>query len=122
MSFEGKSPFCPFPILLLPSPYEPKNSGKDRLRVKLSTSLDTSDEQDSGIRYHTVCWVNNVATVLRQPDPGTTSNNDASTTKKAAQTEFLPMTEINLREGKILTISDLQAAYESILQANNQCQ
>ena len=122
VSFEGKSPFCPFPILLLPSPYEPKNSGKDRLRVKLSTSLDTSDEQDSGIRYHTVCWVNNVATVLRQPDPGTTSNNDASTTKKAAQTEFLPMTEINLREGKILTISDLQAAYESILQANNQCQ
>ena len=121
VSFEGK-PFFPSPIFLLPSPYGPKNSGKDRLRVKLSTSLDTSDEQDSGIRYHTVCWVNNVANVLRQPDPGTTSNNDASTTKKAAQTEFLPMTEINLREGKILTMSDLQAAYESILHANDRCQ
>ena len=121
VSFEGK-PFFPFPILLLSSPYGLKHSGKDRLRVKLSTSLDTSYEQDSGISYHKVCWVNNVANVLRQPDPGTTSNNDASTTKKAAQTEFLPMTEINLREGKILTMSDLQAAYESILQANNQCQ
>ena len=31
------------------------------------------------------------------------------------------MTEINLREGKILTMSDLQAAYESILEPNNQC-
>ena len=121
VSFDGK-PYFPFPILLLLSPYGPKNSGKDRLRVKLSTSLDTSDEQDSGIRYHKVCWVNNVANVLGQPDPGTTSNNDAPTTKKAAQTEFLPMTEINLREGKILTMSNLQAEYESILQANNQCQ
>ena len=45
--------------------------------------------------------MNNVRNVLRKSDPGTYSNNDASTSEKAAQTEFLVMTEIQLREGKI---------------------
>ena len=53
-----------------------ENSGNDRFRVKLGTSVNTSNEQDSGIRYHKVCWVNNVTNVLRKPDPGTTPNND----------------------------------------------
>ena len=52
-----------------------ENSGNDRLRVKLGTSVHTSNEQDSGIRYHKVCWVNNVTNVLCKPDPGTTPNN-----------------------------------------------
>ena len=43
------------------------NSGNDRLQLKLGTSLETSDEQDfSGIRYHKVCWVNNVTNVQWQ--------------------------------------------------------
>ena len=53
--------------------------------------------------------------VLCKPDLGATSNNDASTSEKAAQTEFSAMTGINLRKGK----SDLKAACESILEANN---
>ena len=44
-------------------------------------------------------------------DPGTILNNDASASEKAAQTEFIAMTEIHLTKGKILTMSDLQAAY-----------
>ena len=44
--------------------------------MKLGTSVHTSNEQDSGIRYHKVCWVNNVTNVLCKPDPGTTPNND----------------------------------------------
>lgn len=44
-------------------------------------------------------------------DRGTTPNNDASTSEKAAQTEFIAVTEIHLRRGKILAMSDLQAAY-----------
>ena len=55
--------------------------------------------------------MNNVTNVQCKPDPGTTSNKDASTSEKTAQTEFLAMTEINLRDGTILTMSDLQAAY-----------
>ena len=55
--------------------------------------------------------MNNVTNVQCKPDPGTTSNNDASTSEKTAQTEFLAMTEINLRDGTILIMSDLQAAY-----------
>ena len=46
--------------------------------------------------------MNNVTNVLRKSDPGTSLNNYASRREKAAQTEFLAMTEINLREGKIL--------------------
>ena len=45
----------------------------------------------------------NVTSVLCKPDPGTTSNNYATAREKAAQIEFLAMTEINLREG---TMSD----------------
>ena len=48
--------------------------------------------------------MNNVTNVLRKSDPATSSNNYASSRKKAAQTEFLAMTEINLREGKILRV------------------
>ena len=33
--------------------------------------------------------MNNVTNVLRKSDPGTSSNNDASTNEEAAQTEFL---------------------------------
>ena len=55
--------------------------------------------------------MNNVTNVPCKPDPGTTSTNDASTSEKTAQTEFLAMTEINLRDGTILIMSDLQAAY-----------
>ena len=47
-----------------------ENSGNDRLRVKLGTSVHTSNEQDSGIRYHKVCWVNNVHKCTVQAWPG----------------------------------------------------
>ncbi|KAL9964664.1 hypothetical protein ACROYT_G028339 [Oculina patagonica] len=97
-----------------------EKSGNDSLRLKLVTSLDMSDEQATKIRYHKTCWLNNVTNVLRQQqDPTTASNNDSSTSENAAQTEFLAMTEINLREGKILIMSEIQAAYESIRRANN---
>ena len=63
--------------------------------------------------------INNVTHVLRERVPATASNNDASKSENAAQTEFLTMTEVNLTEGKILTLSKLQAACESIREANN---
>lgn len=44
-------------------------------------------------------------------DLGTTPNNDTSTSEKAVQTEFIAVTQIHLRKGKILTMSDLQAEY-----------
>ena len=37
----------------------------------------------------------------------------------AAKIEFLTMTEITLREGKIASMSELEAAFESILEGNN---
>jgi len=37
----------------------------------------------------------------------------------AAQTEFLTMTEMTLRSGKVATMSELQYVCESILESNN---
>ena len=37
----------------------------------------------------------------------------------AAQIEFLAMTEMTLRSGKVVTMSELQYALESILESNN---
>ena len=37
----------------------------------------------------------------------------------AAQIEFLTMTEMTLRSGKVVTMSELQYALESILESNN---
>lgn len=96
-----------------------EKSGNDKFRVKLGTSLDMSEKHATKIRYHENCWLNNVTNVLRLQVPATTANNDLSTREKAAQTEFIAMTEINLREGKILIMSELQTAYESILKAND---
>ena len=69
------------------------------------------NKTDSGIKCYKVCC-HNVTNVQCKPDLGTTSNNDASTSEKTAQKEFLAMTEINLRDGTILTMSyDFKAAY-----------
>ena len=37
----------------------------------------------------------------------------------AAQIEFLTMTEMTLSSGKVATMSELQDAFESILESNN---
>lgn len=99
-----------------------ERSGNDRLRVKLSTAVDLSDGHAIDIKYHKKCWGNNVSTVLRQSSPveiGSSNSVESSNVAGiAARIEFLTATEMSLREGNVLTMAELQAEFENILQAN----
>ena len=95
-------------------------SGHEKLRVKLSTSIDLSDGHAIDIKYHKRCWGNNVSTVLRQSQSktGASSDDNQIAAEIAAKMEFLIATEVALRNGEILKMSDLQSAYQSILEEN----
>ena len=95
-------------------------SGNEKLRVKLSTSIDLSDAHAIDIKYHKRCWGNNVSTVLRQSQSktGASSGDNQIAAEIAAKIEFLTATEVALRNGEILKMSDLQSAYQSILEEN----
>ena len=95
-----------------------KRSGNAKLAVKLNTSIADNDAHSIDIKYHKLCWVNNVTNVLRKTTEGSTSR-DILASEVAAEVEFLTMTEMTLRSGNIPTMSDLQDAFESILEANN---
>lgn len=92
-------------------------SSNDKLRVKLSTAVDLKDAHAIDIKYHKKCWGNNVSTVLRKSSTDTSSNS-AATAEIAAKIEFLTTTEIALRNGNILTMSELEATHENILKEN----
>ena len=92
-------------------------SGNEKLSVKRNTGIAGNDAPSIDIKYHLKCWLNNVTNVLRKPASLESSSRLASVI--AAEIEFLTMTEMTLREGKIATMSELQAAFESILEANN---
>ena len=92
-------------------------SGDERLRVKLSTAVDSQDAHAIDIRYHVKCWSNNVVTVLRRSAPKS-SNDELFAAEIAAKLEFLTTTEETLRNGNVLVMSELQSAYNSILQEN----
>ena len=95
-------------------------SGNEKLRVKLSASIDLSDAHAIDIKYHRRCWGNNVSTVLRQSQSktGASSGDNQIAAEIAAKIEFLTATEVALRNGEILKMSDLQSAYQSILEQN----
>lgn len=99
-------------------------SSNDKLRVKLSSAIDPSDARAIDIKYHRKCWVNHVTSVLRRgkfQEPAVSTDQPVSyrASKAAAQIEFLATVENTLRNGTILTMSELQEGYESILEANN---
>ena len=90
-----------------------ENSGNDRLRVKLGSSLDTKFLELGIIRCFG--WIMSQISVTVHAWPGNYFKQWWSISEKAAQTEFVTMTEINLREGK----SNLQVSYESIFEENS---
>ena len=98
-------------------------SSIDKLRVMLSSAIDPTDARAIDIKYHGKCWANHVTTVLcrGKSQACTASTHQAVSqraSKAAAQIQFLAMVENTLRNGTILTMSKLQEAYESILEAN----
>ena len=90
----------------------------EKLTIKMNTALAANDAHSIDINYHKNCCLKNVSNVLRKPSSsGETSSISAS--EIAAKIEFLTMTEIALHNGKIATMSELQSAFERILEENN---
>ena len=94
-----------------------ERSGNDKLSVKLNTSIDPDDAHSIDIKYHKNCWAIHVSHVLRKETSESSSAKLAG--EIAAQIEFLTMTEMTLRSGKVATMSELQYAFQSILESNN---
>ena len=92
-------------------------SGNDKLSVKLNTSISPDDAHSIDIKYHKNCWAIHVSHVLRRETSESSSEKLAG--EIAAQIEFLTMTEMTLRSGKVATMSELQDSFESILESNN---
>ncbi|KAJ7390201.1 hypothetical protein OS493_026711 [Desmophyllum pertusum] len=64
------------------------------------------------------CWLNSVTNILRKPAPAS-GVPVRMASQIAAKIEFSTLTDITLSDGKIVPISQLQAAYKEILNANN---
>ena len=94
-------------------------SGNDKLRVKLSTSVNVTDSHAIDIKYHKNCWSNNVSSVLQKSwqEPPSVTNLAANI---AAKIEFLITTESSLKvkSGNILNMSELHTSYDCILKDN----
>lgn len=93
-----------------------KKEGDEKLHVKLSTSVDSKDAHAIDIKYHKNCWTKHVTNVLRKPS-ATSQIEQAS--EVAAKIEFVTMTEMALKSGKVMNMSQLQAAFDTISQENN---
>ena len=93
-----------------------KKEGDDKLHVKLSTAVDSKDAHAIDIKYHKNCWTKHVTNVLRKHS---TTSNIEQASEVAAKTEFVTMAEMALKSGKIMNMSQLQAAYDIISQENN---
>ena len=93
-------------------------SHNEKLTVKMNTALAANDAHSIDIKYHKNCWSKNVSNVLRKPS-SSGETNSISASEIAAKIEFLTMTDIALHNGKIATMSELQSAFESILEENN---
>ena len=92
-------------------------SGNDKLSVKLNTSISQDDAHSIDLKYQKNCWEIHVSHVLRRETSESSSEKLAG--EIAAQIEFLTMTEMTLRNGKVATMSDLQDSFESILESIN---
>ena len=89
-------------------------AGNDKLRVKLSTSVNVTNAHAIDIKYHKKCWSNNVSSVLRKSwqEPPSVPNLAANI---AAKIEFLATTESCLKNGNILSMSELLYTLHTIV-------
>ena len=93
-------------------------AGNKRLQVKLNTAIAANNAHAIDVKYHRNCWLTNVTNVLRKPTSSVEST-PSFVYEIAAKIEFLAMTELTLRNGEIIYISDLQSAYELVREENN---
>ena len=87
-------------------------SSNDTLRVKLNSAIDPSDAHAIDIKDHRKCLVNHVTSVLRRgkfQEPAVSKDQTVMyrANKVIAQFEFVASVENILRNGTILTMSEL---------------
>ena len=87
-------------------------SDNQKLPVKFNTAVASNDAHSIDIKYHKNCWLNSVTNILYKLLGSLLE-------WPVAKIEFLTLTDITLRDGKIVPISQLQDAYKEILNANN---
>ena len=96
-----------------------EKKGDEKVKVKLSTPVDSHDAHAIDIIYHKRCWASNVTHVLRRmgkcPEYSTVNIPD----EIAAKIEFISMTEKALTDRDVLNVATLQEVYESVMSANN---
>ena len=92
-------------------------SGNDKVSVKLNTSIAPDYAHSIDLKYHKNCLAIHVSHILRRETSESSSEKLAG--EIAAQIEFWTMTEMTLRSGKVETMSEIQDAFESILESNN---
>ena len=92
-----------------------KKEGDEKLRVTLSTAVDSRDAHAVDIKYKN-CWTKHVTNVLRKHS---TTSNIEQASEVAAKTEFVTRAEMALKSGKIMNMSQLQAAHDTISKENN---
>ncbi|KXJ12359.1 hypothetical protein AC249_AIPGENE6720 [Exaiptasia diaphana] len=88
-----------------------------KLKVKLSTAIDSHDAHAVDIKYHRLCWMQNVSNVLRKAKSNHSSHQEKHIV--AAKIEFLTMVERALENGEVLNTAVVQKAYEDILSSNS---
>ena len=93
-----------------------KKEGDEKLHVKLSTAVDSRDAHAIDIKYHKNCWTKHVTNVLHKHS---TTSNIEQASEIAVKIEFVTMAEMELKSVKIMNMSQLQVAYDTISQENN---
>ena len=80
------------------------------------TAVDRRDAHAIDMKYHKNCWTKQVTNVLHKDS---TTSNIEQASEVAAKIEFVTMAEMALKSVKIMNMSQLQAAYDTISQENN---
>ena len=95
-----------------------EKSGDERLRVKLSTSIDPKDGHAIDVKYHGRCWTKNVTNIIRRNSDKPDINSSVAA-EVAAEVEFLSLAECHMLDGNVPNMAELKDAYIDIRSANH---
>ena len=93
-----------------------KKERYEKFHVELSTAVDSKDVHAIDIKYYKNCWIKYVTNALRKHS---TTSNIKQASEVAAKIEFVTMAELALKSGKIMNLSQLHAAYDTIWHEHN---
>jgi len=84
----------------------------DKLKIRLSTSIDPKDAHAIDVRYHKNCWTLCVSTVLRKTTTESAQGNVES--EIAAEIKFMSMLDSILLQGSVVGMASLAITFHNI--------